>query len=189
MRIACERQDRLRTELADLLAGQWQITLEFGCGHGHYLAAYASEHPDEYCLGLDLISQRIRKANGKAERGNINNLHFVKAEAGEFLAALPETVTVARAFMLFPDPWPKKRHHKNRMVQPLFLSGLAERCEPLAPFHFRTDHPGYFDWAMTTIAAHPDWQIEPTAQWPFEHRSYFQDLMEDWQSLIAKRVG
>ncbi len=181
-----ERQAALRETCAKLFPEPIAITLELGCGHGHYLTGYAQAYPQETCLGVDLVTKRIAKASAKAEKRGLAHLRFLKAEARELLEALPEPVRLEKIFMLFPDPWPKKRHHKNRMVQPGFLADLAQHATPEARFFFRTDHEEYFEWTREILTEHPDWEItdEP---WPFEERSFFQDLMDDWQSLVSKR--
>lgn len=178
----------LREQITALLPQPCAFIFEIGCGHGHYLSSYGSAHDDLPCIGIDLITKRIEKGNAKAQKRNLSHVRFIKAELGEFLEALPEGYTFARVFMLFPDPWPKKRHHKNRMVQPALLSTLAGRMSAGAQFCFRTDHGEYFAWTQEHIENHPQWQINTLAQWPFEERSFFQDLMDSWHSLIAVRV-
>ncbi|MBQ8445047.1 MAG: methyltransferase domain-containing protein, partial [Opitutales bacterium] len=88
-RIAELRAKLLETLPADVVAGTRGLTLEIGCGHGHFLAAYAQAFPQEFCLGLDLISKRIERANRKRELAGLTNLAFFKAEATERLLALP----------------------------------------------------------------------------------------------------
>mgnify|MGYP006076898867 CR=1 FL=1 len=182
------RAESIRKEVEGLPIGGRPLVLEFGCGHGHWLTSYAEAFTDVFCLGVDLISARVRKGNGKRDRRGLNNLHFIKAEAAELLSVWPDDIPISQAFMLFPDPWPKKRHFKNRMIQPAFLSQLAARMPLDAPFHFRTDHPDYFSWTSEHISEHPDWQIEVDAPWPWESTSYFQEFMEEWQSLVAHRA-
>jgi tRNA (guanine-N7-)-methyltransferase len=182
-----QRQETLRETCQGLFAEKASFTLELGCGHGHFLTAYARAFPEEFCVGVDLITKRVEKANTKALKHGLNNLHFVKAEAYEFLNSLPDGLKLNRIFMLFPDPWPKKRHHKNRMVQSSFMSILAERCLPGAEFAFRTDHAGYFEWTQECLDSHPEWRIAPEIPWRFEEASYFQNLMSSWQSLVAVR--
>jgi len=75
------------------------------------------------------------------------------------------------------------------MIQPAFLDRLAEITTPDAEFCFRTDHDGLFQWTLEHLAESSRWVLDPEAEWPLEERSYFQDLMESWQSLVAvKRV-
>ena len=117
--------ERLRATLASALAGRTGLTFELGCGHGHWLAAYAAAHPDEFCVGIDLITHRVERSVRKQTLGKLDNVLFLKAEATEFLDALPATVALRKIFILYPDPWPKKKHHKNRFINAENLARLA----------------------------------------------------------------
>ena len=181
------RQAALREQLRTLLPPGEPITLELGCGHGHYLTAYAEAHPEEVCLGVDLVSKRIEKARAKARKRDLARLFFVKADVREAIAALPPEASLGRVLMLFPDPWPKVRHAKKRMLQPALLDLLASRCPAQTPFYLRTDEPILFQWAQEVIEGHPAWTIDPAAAWSYEADSYFQNLMTSWQSLVARR--
>lgn len=186
-RVAIRRRV-LSEQLAAAFPLPGPITLEIGCGHGHYLTAYAEAHPGETCIGIDIISERVRKGEAKVSRRALENLTFMKAEALEFLDALPAHTTLHRTLLLFLDPWPKKRHWKNRILQNPLLDKLAARTPTGGELLFRTDHEGYFEWAVEHLAAHPEWEIDDEADWPFEAPSFFQDLMDGWQSVIARRV-
>jgi tRNA (guanine-N7-)-methyltransferase len=183
-----ERISALRHALESDFAAGDPVILEFGCGHGHWLTSYAEADPTRACLGIDLISDRVRKANAKRTKRRLGKLHFYKAEAGEILQAWPVDRPIAAIFMLFPDPWPKARHHKHRMIQHAFLTEIATRVPAGTRFHFRTDHEDYFAWAMEHFAEHPGWQLIPDAPWPWETPTVFQKLMDSWQSLIAERT-
>lgn len=189
LRYRAERIERLTAWCGNTLCDAEARVLEIGCGHGHFLTAYAEAHPSPTCVGIDLVTKRIEKGRAKAEKRGLTRLHFLKAEVGEFLEALPPGLLFDRVFMLFPDPWPKKRHHKNRMIQSAFLRRLAEVTTPQAQFYFRTDHAGLFEWAVEHLNESVDWEIAPEAPWPLEERSYFQDLMDSWQSLAARRAA
>lgn len=164
------------------------IVLELGCGHGHFLTAYAQTHPARTCVGLDLISRRVEKATAKAGKRGLSRLHFLKAEAAEFLAAMAGHAQADLIFMLFPDPWPKKRHHKNRMIQPGFLTQLAEVATPDARFCFRTDHDGYFFWTAEHLWQHPHWSLHANDAWPLECETVFQSRMTAYRSLVARNI-
>ena len=122
------RVDALRPKIDALLGERRTITLELGCGHGHFLDGYASAHPDEFCIGIDLKTKRIEKGARKRDRGGHDNLVFMKAEASEFLDALPADVRLGKIFFLFPDPWPKKRHFRYRMLRTDMLDRLAKHA-------------------------------------------------------------
>ena len=194
-----ERESRmaaLRAELAGLFHGRdhERIVLEIGCGHGHFLTAYAAAHPKKFCVGFDIELDRIVRAGRKRKRAELEkNLAFVCAEATEFFAALPENVRFAEIFILFPDPWPKRRHHKNRMIRPEILSVLAAHSVGTTGegqgthLYFRTDYAPYFADARQTIAEHSAWEIAPAnTPWPFEFQTVFQSRAEGFQSLIAQ---
>ncbi len=182
-----QRKARLGRELESRLSGVPRIDLEIGCGHGHWLTDYASERVDTVCVGIDIIGDRIDRANRKAARAKRENLHFIKAEAFEFLDQLPQGVAIESVFILFPDPWPKKRHWKNRIVNPSFLELLASRCLDVARLHFRTDHSGYFDWAAERVESAPDWRRVSDAPWPFERETVFQSKAASYQSMILEK--
>jgi tRNA (guanine-N7-)-methyltransferase len=180
------RLEQLRTELPPVLPpSPAAITLEIGCGHGHFLTRFAEAHPERFCLGIDILSDRLERANKKRNRAGLTNVHFHKAEAVELLECIPAGITFAEVFLLFPDPWPKKRHHKNRLVRSDFLESLAARMVPGGRFYFRTDHTGYFADGREVLEQHPRWTIDPAAPWPFEEATVFQLKAPAYQSLVA----
>ncbi|MFT3783454.1 MAG: tRNA (guanosine(46)-N7)-methyltransferase TrmB [Nibricoccus sp.] len=181
------RRAALKTDLAKLLADQTRITLEVGAGHGHFLVEYAAAHPEEFCVGIDLLRERVERALRKRNRAKRSNLAFVQADAAEFLEALPPTLRFQRTFVLFPDPWPKRRHHKNRIMRSEFLSTIAARSPVGALLCFRTDDSNYFAAAKAEVQAHADWKITENISWPFERETVFQSRAQAFQSLIAER--
>ena len=181
--------ERLRATLASALAGRTGLTFELGCGHGHWLAAYAAAHPDEFCVGIDLITHRVERSVRKQTLGKLDNVLFLKAEATEFLDALPSTVFLRKIFILYPDPWPKKKHHKNRFINAENLARLAAHAAAGARLHFRTDNADYFAWTGEHLATHPGWRVEPAAAWPFEQKTLFEERMKERRDMFADRRG
>jgi tRNA (guanine-N7-)-methyltransferase len=185
-----QRTGAIRQDLATCLgSGLRNFVFEIGCGHGHFLTSYAASFPGRTCIGVDRDSERVARAMRKRDRAQLPNLHFLRADAVLFMEVLPPEVRVADVFVLFPDPWPKARHHKHRLIQAAFLDLLATKAEPTARLMFRTDHRDYFDEARATVAAHPRWQLveEP---WPFEFETIFQQRAASHQSFIARpRIG
>lgn len=184
-----QRRARLGTELAALVPAKSAIVLEIGCGHGHFLARYAAENPGKLCLGVDVIGERIERAQKKANRAKLANCHFIRGEAREVIDALPPDVRFAETWVLFPDPWPKKRHHKNRILQPAFFDYLAaNRVEKGGRLYFRTDFAEYFKFVADFLPGLTTWQPDPAAPWPLEHETVFQARAPAYQSLVAVRV-
>lgn len=189
--LAATREARLaelRPRIAAMIGDRKSVTLELGCGHGHFLDGYSTAHPDEFCIGIDLVTKRIEKSSKKRNRGGQENLAFMKAEASEFLDAFPSDVSLAKIFFLFPDPWPKKRHFRYRMLRTDMLDRLAARAPAGALLHFRSDHTEYFEWATEHLNEHPAWRIEPSIAWPFERETFFSQLLPVYRSLVARRV-
>ncbi|MDX2111381.1 MAG: methyltransferase domain-containing protein [Verrucomicrobiota bacterium] len=188
-RIEQVRRHALRMQLSDLFTDRNRIVLEIGCGHGHFLTAYADLHRELPCVGIDLINKRIVRAEVKRTRRGLSHLRFLKAEASEFFDELPPSVQVQRYFVLFADPWPKKRHWKNRLLQPAHLELLANRALPGAELYFRTDHGEFYDWVKTNISESPHWRLAPELPWPFEEKTVFQGFADSFQSLCAVKSG
>ena len=183
-----ERLVNLRALLSELLADYQEFTLEIGCGNGHFLSAYAQAHPDKYCIGIDLLGGRLERANKKRKRLEISNLHFIKADAEEFLASLPEHVRIAETFILFPDPWPKRRHHKHRLIQEKFLEDIAHKSLAESHLYFRSDYTPYVEWVANHIETCKEWTLIESP-WPFEQSTLFQERAESHKSLISKRLN
>jgi len=195
--IAAQRAVELRAQLAALPAA-WReaaalaggATLEIGCGHGHFIAAYAAAHRDEPCLAVDIIADRLARAQRKLDRAGLANAALLRSEARLLVATLPPWLRLRRVFVLFPDPWPKRRHHKNRLIQPDFLAKLAQHCTPDARFYFRTDHAPYFSEVAALLREHPRWKLADADEpWGFEQESVFQQRAAGgYHSCIARVV-
>lgn len=179
------RRRELRDRLVPILPVNTLFVWEIGCGHGHFLTAYARAHPTELCVGIDLATERIVRANRKRDRAKLGNLHFLQAEARLFLETLPPGALCSRIFILFPDPWPKLRHHKHRIMQPDFLSAVAQRTGEGARLYFRTDHEPYFRDTQSILRDHPDWSVTDEV-WLFEHETVFQSRAPIFHSFVAK---
>lgn len=183
-----QRITRLSQVLEGLPLSRGPLTLEIGCGHGHFLTAYALHHPEVFCVAIDLIADRLERAGRKSSRAGIKTISWIKADAAELLDAWPAGVSITRhIFILFPDPWPKRRHWKNRLIQPDFLSRLAAISAPGVGLCFRTDHAPYYDAAVAVIRQHPDWELLDAANWPFEERTVFQQRAPEYHSAVARR--
>jgi tRNA (guanine-N7-)-methyltransferase len=187
--LIAQRRADLRAALARVLPPAARLVGEIGSGHGHFLTAYAAAHPGKLCIGIDLIGERVARATRKRDRAALPNLHFFQAEAHDFLNALPVGAAFSAIVMLFSDPWPKRRHHKNRLLQPAFLDALAARTGQGTRLYFRTDHRGYFAHATAVLAAHSAWRMDPAAPWIFETGTVFQARAPAYYSLVAERTA
>lgn len=171
-----QRKIKLQSYLSTIFQdNHHSCILEIGCGHGDFLVAYAQQFPHSQCLGIDILGGRIQSAQKKANRLNINNtLHFLKAEAIEVLECLPSYTKLENIFILFPDPWPKRKHFERRILQADFLERLRPKMQPQAKIFFRTDHTEYFSWALEGLKKLPQWSVSENAPWPIEVVTRFQ---------------
>lgn len=181
-----QRRQGIQSDLQQILTTSSRFVWEVGCGHGHFLTAYAAAHPNITCVGIDLASERIGRALRKRDRARLAHLHFIRAEARLFLEAIPPGAKISSLFVLFPDPWPKSRHHKHRVLQADFLSQVAALATPDCRLHFRTDFRPYFDEASATVTGSPDWELDPAGAWPFEFETVFQRRAERYDSFSAR---
>lgn len=188
LRRRAERVAHLRETCADIFALSQNISLEIGCGKGHWLSAYAAANPEELCVGIDLISERVRDSQRRAKNKNATNAHFVKAEALEFLEAMPSDTRLAKIFIFFPDPWPKERHHKRRLMQHEFLDYIRQFANAGTKLYFRTDYREYFDWTTEIINENSNWKITDETELPLEEVSQFQRILPEFSTLVAVAV-
>jgi tRNA (guanine-N7-)-methyltransferase len=184
--VLAHRRAELGVQLAKILSNSDSFVWEVGCGHGHFLAAYAAAHHDQICIGIDIAGDRIERARRKRDRAKLENLHFIRAEARLFLETIPANRSIRDIFILFPDPWPKLRHHKHRILQPEFLAQLTGKVEEGGRLFFRTDHRSYFEEACAVLRNNSRWNPPTEDAWSFEHETVFQNRAETFSSLTAR---
>jgi tRNA (guanine-N7-)-methyltransferase len=185
--LIADRREALRLSLLPVIPKSQNFVWEVGCGHGHFLTAYAAANPGQLCVGIDISADRVERAGRKVERAKLKNVHFLLADADDFLVAMPEGPRISAVFVLFPDPWPKRRHHKNRVIRPEFLSAIATKADKGAAFYFRTDYEPYFRDVVSIARAHADWIEADGEAWPFEEPTVFQKRADRHFTFVARR--
>ena len=153
------------------------VWLEIGFGAGEHLLWQAEQNPHVGLIGAEPYISGIAKLLSKLDQspdGRGNNIRIHDNDARDILEALPDA-SLGRVFILFPDPWPKSRHHKRRFVQTNMLDVLARVMKPGAELRFASDDADYAAWALERAIAHPafewaatrasDWKSRP-ADWP-----------------------
>ncbi len=150
-----------------------EIWLEIGFGGGEHLAGQAARHPDVGFIGCEPFIDGVAKLLTAIEEDGLSNIRLHDSDAREVIAALPYAC-LSRVFILFPDPWPKARHHKRRILQPEFLDALARILKSGARVRFATDVRSYADHALEVFLADPryDWQVGRADDWrtpPSDH--------------------
>jgi tRNA (guanine-N7-)-methyltransferase len=142
------------------------VWLEVGFGAGEHLVWQAEQHPNVGLIGCEPYINGVAKCLAHIERTGVSNIRLFTDDARFVMQALPPRC-LSRAFVLFPDPWPKTRHHKRRFVQRSNLDVLARLMKPGAELRLATDDPSYLPWMVEHACRHPefDWLAESPADW------------------------
>jgi tRNA (guanine-N7-)-methyltransferase len=119
------------------------IVLEIGFGNGDTLVQQATEHPDADFVGIEVHEPGVGHCLLRARDAGVKNLRLIRHDAIEVLGEQIPAGSLSRVNLYFPDPWPKKRHHKRRIVQPSFLNIIAARLQPGGALHIATDWANY----------------------------------------------
>jgi tRNA (guanine-N7-)-methyltransferase len=150
------------------------LWLEIGFGGGEHLAAVAAGYPEVNFIGCESFLNGIAKALELIEDGKLSNIRLHDGDARRVIAALPAQ-SVGRVYLLYPDPWPKRRHQKRRFVSDATLESLARIMGPGAELRFATDVADYAAWTLARVSRSSnftwcatsarDWR-EPWEDWP-----------------------
>jgi len=127
------------------LAPPLRLVVEIGFGRGEFIRALAAERRDVAHVGVELSAKRVLKMARRLAKGADAepNLRLVEARGEEVVREALEPASVETFWVNFPDPWPKKRHHRRRLLQGPFVGELADRLVPGGILHVATDHEGY----------------------------------------------
>ena len=132
------------------------LEIDLGSGDGTFLVEMARQHPERDFLGVERLYGRIAKTAKKIKRAGLTNAKILQLESAYTVAWLLPAASVSRLHLLCPDPWPKKRHHKNRLVNSEeFLGGLERILAPGGEFLLKTDHEEYFANAVENLSLRP----------------------------------
>ena len=130
------------------------LDLEIGTGNGFFFAHYASQNPDRSLVGLELKYKPLIQTIKRAIDSGATNMRMARAKA-ERIDEYFSQEEINRIFLHFPDPWPKRRHHKNRLISRAFLNSAYEILKPGGYLEFKTDSLEYFVWAQERLAKSP----------------------------------
>jgi tRNA (guanine-N7-)-methyltransferase len=131
------------------------LVLEIGCGMGETTAAIASAHPDVDYLGIEVHGPGVGAILNRIARHDLRNLRVVQHDAVEVVDAMIPEDSLAGVHVYFPDPWPKKRHHKRRLLKSAFVHALARRLAAGGYLHVATDWAPYAEEILATLKAEP----------------------------------
>ncbi|NOZ95886.1 MAG: tRNA (guanosine(46)-N7)-methyltransferase TrmB [Acidobacteria bacterium] len=153
--------------------------VEIGAGKGRFLLEMARLHPDRSLLGVERAAKYHEMVCRRAARRGIESIRMVRTTAEDLFFRLVKPSSVARIHIYFPDPWPKKRHHKRRLIRPEAVDAMARALVPGGRLLVKTDHPDYAEVIGEVLAA-SSLTVEDPA-------SHFEDLPETSYEIKYRR--
>lgn len=180
-------EDNPARDLLDLetLFGGKPVWLEIGFGGGEHLVHQAVQHPDVGIIGCEPYINGVAMLLGKIRHAGVENLAVHPGDARDMFDVLPDA-SIARAFLLYPDPWPKARHHRRRFVTEEHLVPLAKVLKPGAIFRVATDIEDYVRQALEEV---PKYGFEWLAEGPDDCRTPWNDWLSTRYEQKALREG
>ena len=163
------------------------VELELGIGKGRFLLDAALQHPEVNYIGVEQAAKYLRLAHARALRRGCINLRLVHGDAREFVEFFLAGASVRAVHVYFPDPWPKKRHHKRRLLDDAFLAEAERVLQPGGRLWLATDHDGYFESILEVLDRFRD-VLEPVeAAWEGVSTNY-EDKFVGQGKAIHRRV-
>jgi len=145
-----------RLRLDQIFVLEQPLEVELGCGDASFLAEYAARHPGRNFLGIERLLGRIRKLDRKGRRAGLTNLRGVRIESAYLLEYLLPPNSAAAVHIYFPDPWPKLKHRRHRLINERFPGLVRQALSPRGEVYLRTDDEDYFR-QMTQVFAADRW--------------------------------
>lgn len=163
-----------------------EVRLEIGFGAGEHLLGDAAANPDINFIGCEPFINGVSALLADLDAQKLTNIRLFDDDARLLLGHLPDA-SISRIYLLFPDPWPKTRHHRRRFVQPDTLDAFARLARDDAEFIFASDHTGYVGWTLAEVQRHPDWVW--TARRPGDWRDPPAGWIETRYEAKGKKKG
>ncbi|MFT6073835.1 MAG: tRNA (guanine-N7-)-methyltransferase [Yoonia sp.] len=168
-----ENPDRVPLDLSDAFGGK-DVWLEIGFGGGEHLVHMAETYPQIGLIGCEPFINGVAMLLGKIRKAEVDNLRVYPGDVRNLFDVLPAS-TLSKVFLNYPDPWPKKRHHRRRFVTPEHLAPLHRAMKPGAELRFATDIPDYVRQTLEEVPKHGfEWLADGPSDW--------RDPWADWTS-------
>ena len=152
------------------------LEIEIGCGKGRFLAARAKKNPGTLFLGIDRLLARLRKVDKKLKREGLTNVRLLRIEAAYAVRHLLAPGAASMIHVYYPDPWPKRRHHRRRLFTVPFMDSLDRVLAAEGAVHVATDHAEYYEEIMTLVKEDPRFVEAPAREPTEDERSEFETL-------------
>jgi tRNA (guanine-N7-)-methyltransferase len=148
-----------RLDLETIFGRTAPLQVDLGCGDGSFISALARQVPEHDFLGIERLVGRVRSTARKAAK--MDNVRVLRIETSYAVRYLLPARSVSVFHLLFPDPWPKRKHQRRRLVTDDFLSGIATALVEDGSFRVATDQPDYFEYIESLTNRSSDFQIAP----------------------------
>jgi len=165
-----------------MFAPSQPLEVELGSGDGSFLAQWAAPCPERNFLGVERLLGRLRKLDRKARRAGLANLRLMRIEAAYFLEYLLPPQSVSALHIYFPDPWPKRKHRRHRLINERFPYIANAALASGGTVYLRTDGKDYFNQMLEVFAASPLFHVAET---PNELGELLTDFEKDF---LAKGI-
>jgi len=179
--------------LADAWPRRAPLEVDLGCGDGLFLAAMAEQYPERNFLGVERLRGRVGSACKKIATRGLTNARIVRADLAVALEQLLPAASVSRFHLLFPDPWPKRRHHVRRIVTPEWLVLVARALVPGGTIRLVTDEIDYFAQMQRALAAVSQLRRDPAPdadEFPLStFEKHFRTSGTPIHRLVARKVS
>jgi tRNA (guanine-N7-)-methyltransferase len=143
-----ENREQMQVFFRTIFGNDNPLIVEIGSGNGHFLTECAMNSPCRNYVGTEILSGRARKFHAKIEKRSLHNIALFKGDARQFVWEYLYEKSVHEFIILFPDPWPKKRHYKHRLLSEPFIRMLFVRLVDGGTVIVATDHEGYRGWII-----------------------------------------
>ncbi len=181
-RLVAERLPALELDAATLASGAplfafepRELWLEIGFGGGEHLIAQARAHPDVGFIGCEPFLNGVAKLLAALQLHGLDNVRLRAGDARALIEALPPA-SLSRIFVLYPDPCPKRRHHKRRVISAEMIAEIARAARPGAILRFATDIDDYSGWALSRFLDSPDFR------WTARIADDWRTPWDDWSA-------
>jgi tRNA (guanine-N7-)-methyltransferase len=151
-----------KLRVRDLFVTGQPLEVELGAGDGSFLLAWAAQNPSRNFLAVERLLGRLRKAERKIRRAGLTNVRLLRIEAGYFLEYMLPAGSVAALHVYFPDPWPKRKHWRHRLISDHFATVAAATLQPGGVIYLRTDDAPYFRQMTDVFARQKAFTAVPT---------------------------
>jgi tRNA (guanine-N7-)-methyltransferase len=168
-----------RIDLAQLFAKEQPLEVELGSGDSSFLVEYARQRPEHNFIGVERLLGRIRKLDRKGRRAGLQNLRGVRIESAYFIEYLLPPHSAAALHVYFPDPWPKRKHWRHRLINERFPALASQALQPGGTVYLRTDDQPYFEQMLGVFGASPMFHAVET---PVSLCALLTDFEKDFQA-------